>query len=155
MERRGEQPVCTITLSSALAAKVPASVAAHSTRNCAVPPGSTRSATGASVDGEAPASSPTAATTLPTRGTLSPSHLNSCLLGACAWTYTLSHTAIPAANAFMRKTENARKHVRVRDVFNVSALRPDAPPGRYGELRPGVRDCSHWCLPGVPDAWNQ
>ena len=26
---------------------------------------------------------------------------------------------------------------------------------RYGELRPGVRDCSHWCLPGVPDVWNQ
>ena len=22
-------------------------------------------------------------------------------------------------------------------------------------LRPGVRDCSHWCLPGVPDVWNQ
>ena len=55
----------------------------------------------------------------------------------------------------MRKTTNAAKHVRVLDVFNVSALRPDAHPGRYGELRPGVRDCSHWCLPGVPDVWNQ
>ena len=60
-----------------------------------------------------------------------------------------------AADAFMRKTTNAAKHVRVLDVFNVSALRPDAHPGRYGELRPGVRDCSHWCLPGVPDVWNQ
>jgi hypothetical protein len=60
-----------------------------------------------------------------------------------------------AAAALLRSAKSSKNHVRVLDVFNVSALRPDAHPGRYGELRPGVRDCSHWCLPGVPDAWNQ
>lgn len=39
----------------------------------------------------------------------------------------------------------------------MTALRHDAHPGDYGLSRQKTptRDCTHWCLPGVPDHWNQ
>ncbi|XP_004490612.1 protein PMR5-like [Cicer arietinum] len=48
-------------------------------------------------------------------------------------------------------------------ITKLSALRKDAHPSIYsGELSPLQRanhyhsaDCSHWCLPGLPDTWNQ
>ena len=27
--------------------------------------------------------------------------------------------------------------------------------GRGNESEPAGEDCSHWCLPGVPDSWNE
>lgn len=49
------------------------------------------------------------------------------------------------------------------DITLLSALRKDCHPSVYsGELSPDERanpdrsaDCSHWCLPGLPDTWNQ
>ena len=49
------------------------------------------------------------------------------------------------------------------DITTLSAMRKDAHPSIYsGDLSPGERanpddsaDCSHWCLPGLPDTWNQ
>ncbi|OVA02722.1 PMR5 N-terminal domain [Macleaya cordata] len=49
------------------------------------------------------------------------------------------------------------------DITGLSELRKDGHPSIYsGELSPGQRaspdrsaDCSHWCLPGLPDTWNQ
>ncbi|KAK6163169.1 hypothetical protein DH2020_000033 [Rehmannia glutinosa] len=49
------------------------------------------------------------------------------------------------------------------DITLLSAMRKDAHPSIYnGDLTPGQRanpdnsaDCSHWCLPGLPDTWNQ
>ncbi|KAF0935087.1 hypothetical protein E2562_030330 [Oryza meyeriana var. granulata] len=53
--------------------------------------------------------------------------------------------------------------VRLLDITALSALRKDAHPSVYsGDLSPAQRatgggsaDCSHWCLPGLPDTWNQ
>jgi hypothetical protein len=56
--------------------------------------------------------------------------------------------------------------VRLLDISTLSALRKDAHPSVYsGDLTPAQRanpgvaggsvDCSHWCLPGLPDTWNQ
>ncbi|CAI7907447.1 unnamed protein product [Closterium sp. NIES-54] len=39
------------------------------------------------------------------------------------------------------------KKIRVAQITYMSAMRPDA------HLRSKRKDCSHWCLPGVPDAW--
>ncbi|GJP32502.1 hypothetical protein CLOM_g6881 [Closterium sp. NIES-68] len=39
------------------------------------------------------------------------------------------------------------KKIRVAQITYMSAMRPDA------HLRANRKDCSHWCLPGVPDAW--
>lgn len=49
------------------------------------------------------------------------------------------------------------------DITILSAMRKDAHPSIYsGDLSPEQRanpdrsaDCSHWCLPGLPDTWNQ
>ncbi|KNA18674.1 hypothetical protein SOVF_068510, partial [Spinacia oleracea] len=49
------------------------------------------------------------------------------------------------------------------DITQLSAMRKDAHPSIYsGDLTPQQRanpqrsaDCSHWCLPGLPDTWNQ
>lgn len=49
------------------------------------------------------------------------------------------------------------------DITALSALRKDGHPSVYsGDLNPEQRanpdrsaDCSHWCLPGLPDTWNQ
>ncbi|KAL5995559.1 hypothetical protein ACLOJK_025622 [Asimina triloba] len=49
------------------------------------------------------------------------------------------------------------------DITTLSALRKDGHPSIYsGDLSPQQRsnpdrsaDCSHWCLPGLPDTWNE
>ncbi|ONK65612.1 uncharacterized protein A4U43_C07F38870 [Asparagus officinalis] len=58
-----------------------------------------------------------------------------------------------------------RKGIKIKlvDVFHLSMLRPDGHPGPYMKFHPfdhrdknaGVQnDCTHWCLPGPIDAWN-
>lgn len=55
-----------------------------------------------------------------------------------------------------------RNPAYLMDITMLSALRKDAHPSVYsGDLSPAQRanpdysDCSHWCLPGLPDAWNE
>jgi hypothetical protein len=58
-------------------------------------------------------------------------------------------------------TEGIKSHGRKARFLNITRmteLRPDGHPSRHQE--PGTppdepEDCSHWCLPGVPDVWNQ
>ncbi|GJP32872.1 hypothetical protein CLOM_g17465 [Closterium sp. NIES-68] len=41
---------------------------------------------------------------------------------------------------------------KIVDIARSSLARPDAHQGQYtGTERP---DCSHWCVPGVPDSWS-
>ncbi|KAL6901855.1 hypothetical protein ACP4OV_004731 [Aristida adscensionis] len=65
-------------------------------------------------------------------------------------------------NAMIAKTiEGIRSHGRKAQFLNITyltELRPDGHPSRHRE--PGTppdapEDCSHWCLPGVPDVWNE
>lgn len=55
-------------------------------------------------------------------------------------------------------------HVRKLDLLNVtnmSLLRKDGHASLYylgpetGPASVHHQDCSHWCLPGVPDSWNE
>jgi len=48
------------------------------------------------------------------------------------------------------------------NVTKLTNFRKDGHPSIYGtSVKPGQKvsrrkqDCSHWCLPGVPDAWNE
>lgn len=48
------------------------------------------------------------------------------------------------------------------NVTRMSDFRKDAHPSIYRkqnltdeERRMRIQDCSHWCLPGVPDTWNE
>ena len=55
--------------------------------------------------------------------------------------------------------------VYLQDITNISGLRRDGHPSVYNRdmaqqqvnqnIRDHGSDCSHWCLPGVPDTWNQ
>lgn len=47
-----------------------------------------------------------------------------------------------------------KKPVYLLDVTTLSQLRKDAHPSRYTSDHVGA-DCTHWCLPGLPDTWNQ
>ncbi|KAL8215629.1 hypothetical protein R6Q57_022466 [Mikania cordata] len=44
--------------------------------------------------------------------------------------------------------------VTTMHVTNMGSYRSDAHVGTWSD-NPTVPDCSHWCLPGVPDAWNE
>uniref|UniRef100_A0A1J3DUD9 Protein trichome birefringence-like 45 n=1 Tax=Noccaea caerulescens TaxID=107243 RepID=A0A1J3DUD9_NOCCA len=56
-----------------------------------------------------------------------------------------------------------KSHVSLMDISMLSALRIDGHPSIYGgDISPSLKrnpnrspDCSHWCLPGLPDTWNQ
>ncbi|XP_075671489.1 protein trichome birefringence-like 43 [Castanea sativa] len=47
------------------------------------------------------------------------------------------------------------KPVYVLNVTTLSQLRKDGHPSVYGHGGHRDMDCSHWCLAGVPDTWNQ
>lgn len=54
--------------------------------------------------------------------------------------------------------ENAVKGTRVKilDITALSQLRDEGHVAKYGlRAQPGMYDCLHWCLPGVPDTWNE
>nr|VDD14336.1 unnamed protein product [Brassica rapa] len=46
-----------------------------------------------------------------------------------------------------------KKPVRLLDLTTLSQYRKDAHPSLYNGIAKGL-DCSHWCLPGLPDTWN-
>ncbi|XP_057545794.1 protein trichome birefringence-like 4 [Amaranthus tricolor] len=43
------------------------------------------------------------------------------------------------------------------NITRLTDYRKDGHPSKYRQpgSRGGFQDCSHWCLPGVPDSWNQ
>lgn len=60
----------------------------------------------------------------------------------------------PAESIVERIVQKIRKKVRLLNVTYLSQLRKDGHPSAYGFGGPNATDCSHWCLPGVPDTWN-
>lgn len=61
----------------------------------------------------------------------------------------------PALTVLKRVLNTIKKPVKLLDITNLSLLRKDGHPSIYGLGRPTGMDCSHWCLPGVPDTWNE
>jgi hypothetical protein len=49
---------------------------------------------------------------------------------------------------------NMKVPITVLNVTLMGAFRSDAHVGTWS-YPPTILDCSHWCLPGVPDAWNE
>lgn len=61
----------------------------------------------------------------------------------------------PPAAAVVNKVLGAmKKRVYLLDITTLSQLRKDAHPSTYSGDHSN-NDCSHWCLPGLPDSWNQ
>ncbi|KAL6506872.1 hypothetical protein OROHE_022309 [Orobanche hederae] len=61
----------------------------------------------------------------------------------------------PALSVLKKVLSTIKKPVQLLDITNLSLLRKDGHPSVYGLAGKTGIDCSHWCLPGVPDTWNQ
>nr|XP_043635050.1 protein trichome birefringence-like 8 [Erigeron canadensis] len=58
----------------------------------------------------------------------------------------------------VKQMEIGKQKVQFLNITYLTAMRNDGHPSRYRE--PGTpqsapQDCSHWCLPGIPDTWNE
>ncbi|KAL8144907.1 protein trichome birefringence-like 41 [Apium graveolens] len=63
---------------------------------------------------------------------------------------------MPAALGVLKKVmAQITRPITLLDVTNLSLLRKDGHPSIYGLTGAQGMDCSHWCLAGVPDTWNQ
>ncbi|KAK4420956.1 protein trichome birefringence-like 43 [Sesamum alatum] len=61
-----------------------------------------------------------------------------------------------AADIILKKVlRSMKKPVHLLDINRLSRFRVDGHPSVYGNSRKIGMDCTHWCLPGVPDTWNQ
>lgn len=54
----------------------------------------------------------------------------------------------------------SKSRVKYLNITNLSKYRIDAHPSIYTKKigvnnLSGRPDCSHWCLPGLPDTWNR
>ncbi|GJU38157.1 trichome birefringence-like protein 8 [Tanacetum coccineum] len=58
----------------------------------------------------------------------------------------------------VKEMQIANRKAHFLDITYLTAMRKDGHPSRYrepGTPQPAPQDCSHWCLPGVPDTWNE
>ncbi|KAK9292789.1 hypothetical protein L1049_020769 [Liquidambar formosana] len=60
----------------------------------------------------------------------------------------------PFSDTVLEVVKNMTVPVTILHVTSMSAHRRDAHVGTWSDSA-SVPDCSHWCLPGVPDAWNE
>ncbi|XP_074295557.1 protein trichome berefringence-like 7 isoform X2 [Silene latifolia] len=60
----------------------------------------------------------------------------------------------PFTNSVLNMVMNMKTPVTVLRITSMTASRSDAHVGNWSD-RKVVPDCSHWCLPGVPDIWNE
>ncbi|XP_010547339.2 PREDICTED: protein trichome birefringence-like 40 [Tarenaya hassleriana] len=58
-----------------------------------------------------------------------------------------------AATVLRSALAPVRNKVQLLDITLLSQLRKDAHPSRYNGFK--SMDCTHWCVPGLPDIWNQ
>ncbi|XP_059451651.1 protein trichome birefringence-like 43 [Corylus avellana] len=63
--------------------------------------------------------------------------------------------ADPAEAVVEKVIGKMRKAVHLLNITTLSQLRKDGHPSFYHGHGHAVMDCSHWCLAGVPDTWNQ
>ncbi|XP_043711230.1 protein trichome birefringence-like 6 [Telopea speciosissima] len=72
-----------------------------------------------------------------------------------------SHVNYPQRNIIVEEViQKMKTPVTFLNVTSLSEYRIDGHPSVYGRKpvnsNPSrVQDCSHWCLPGVPDIWNE
>ncbi|KAH7842705.1 hypothetical protein Vadar_008279 [Vaccinium darrowii] len=61
----------------------------------------------------------------------------------------------PAVAVLKRALSKIKKPVTLLDITALSLLRKDGHPSIYGNSGAKGLDCTHWCLAGVPDTWNE
>ncbi|XP_025884125.1 protein trichome berefringence-like 7 isoform X2 [Solanum lycopersicum] len=58
------------------------------------------------------------------------------------------------SDAVLEVAHSMKVPVNVLHITPMSAFRKDAHVGLWSD-NPSLSDCSHWCLPGLPDLWNE
>ncbi|GLJ06387.1 hypothetical protein SUGI_0037870 [Cryptomeria japonica] len=58
------------------------------------------------------------------------------------------------SNILEKVVHEMKYNVTVLNITMSSGYRVDAHVGSWS-TSPSILDCSHWCLPGVPDTWNE
>ncbi|KAK9688729.1 hypothetical protein RND81_09G006900 [Saponaria officinalis] len=61
----------------------------------------------------------------------------------------------PGEDVVQSVLSQMKKPVHLLDITLLTQLRKDGHPSIYAGGGPKLLDCSHWCLPGAPDTWNQ
>ncbi|XP_058221420.1 protein trichome birefringence-like 41 [Rhododendron vialii] len=61
----------------------------------------------------------------------------------------------PAVDVVKRALSKIENPVTLLDITTLSLLRKDGHPSIYGMGGATGLDCTHWCIAGVPDAWNE
>ncbi|XP_073298536.1 protein trichome birefringence-like 43 isoform X1 [Primulina huaijiensis] len=61
----------------------------------------------------------------------------------------------PAERALEEVLSLMQKPVYLLNITMLSQLRIDGHPSVYGQGGHRLPDCSHWCIAGVPDIWNE
>ncbi|KAF5189828.1 trichome birefringence-like [Thalictrum thalictroides] len=59
----------------------------------------------------------------------------------------------PATKIVRNVLSRMKRPVHLLDLTTLSQLRKDAHPSSYNGFK-GM-DCTHWCIPGLPDTWSQ
>lgn len=82
-------------------------------------------------------------------------------MGATQSLNETSSTGYSEKNSIVEETiKHMKTPVTFLNITGFSGFRTDGHPSIHGK-RPGkryassIQDCSHWCLPGVPDTWNE
>ncbi|XP_015881926.2 protein trichome birefringence-like 38 [Ziziphus jujuba] len=67
---------------------------------------------------------------------------------------SLYYAGLPKASYVLKDVlSGMRKPVHLLDITTLSQLRKDAHPSSFNGFK-GM-DCTHWCVAGLPDIWNQ
>jgi hypothetical protein len=80
--------------------------------------------------------------------------------GTCGNTIPLSNgSEVLQDHSIDIPAENAVKGTRVKllDITAISKLRDEGhiSNSSFKKASTGINDCLHWCLPGIPDMWNE
>jgi len=79
---------------------------------------------------------------------------NSCKVTQQPWKRSNGKERSPISDMISKVVKNMSLPVTVLHVTPMTAYRSDGHVGTWSD-KPSVPDCSHWCLPGVPDMWNE
>ncbi|KAH6769295.1 TRICHOME BIREFRINGENCE-LIKE 34 [Perilla frutescens var. frutescens] len=82
------------------------------------------------------------------------------------WGIATDREMMHIAESIIQKLEMRGLNVTYLNITNLSDYRKDAHPSIYRKFfhtpsekqlldPPSYADCAHWCLPGVPDVWNE
>ncbi|CAK8533690.1 unnamed protein product [Lathyrus sativus] len=57
----------------------------------------------------------------------------------------------------VKNNNRGKTRFEILDVTNAMMMRPDGHPGEHwgNKWMKGYNDCTHWCLPGAIDVWNE